>query len=76
MRTILRPLDDEVGRGEVGGQGACITQGGDGLFDVVSDLAAELEFHGVWRSGFCGIQCNRRRGLALFRLAGAGVDAA
>src|SRR5690606_7302312 len=33
MRAVLRTLDDEVGRGEVGGQGACVAQGGDGLFD-------------------------------------------
>ena len=38
-------VDLEVGRGETGGQGACLAQGGDGLFDVLSDPAAELCFH-------------------------------
>src|SRR5690606_41743173 len=61
MRAVLRTLDDEVGRGEVGGQGACVAQGGDGLFDQ----AAELGFHGGLRSGqaahFTRLACRRVR---------------
>src|SRR5690606_13360803 len=45
VRAVLRPLDDEVWRGEVGRQGACVAQDGDGLFDQ----AAELGFHGGLR---------------------------
>src|SRR3546814_13844302 len=48
--AVLRPLDDEVGRGEVGGQGS----GGAEGIDALCDQGAELGFHGDVVSRFNG----------------------
>src|SRR5690606_36236871 len=48
--AILRALDDEVGRGEVGGQGS----GGAEGIDALGDQGAELGFHGNGVSRFNG----------------------
>ena len=50
VRTLLRALDGKVGRGEVGGQGAGGTQGGQALFDQ----GAELGFHEGYAMRFNG----------------------
>ena len=41
MARLARALDDEIGRGGVGGQGASGTEVGDALFDQ----GLELGFH-------------------------------
>ena len=41
VRTLFRALDHEVGAGKVAGQGACVAQCGQALFDQ----GAELDFH-------------------------------
>src|SRR3546814_594145 len=50
VAAVLRPLDDEVGRGEVGGQGS----GGAEGIDALCDQGAELGFHGDVVSRFNG----------------------
>ena len=61
VRALLRPLDGEVGRGQVGGQGARVAQGGQALFDQ----GAELGFHEGCAMRFNGRALYARRCVGL-----------